>query len=182
MKISYGRGELFVSFHCKPRICIYMQSLSTSSQFSSVPQSCLTLCNPIFAISVVSSEYLQLLLFLPAILSPACASSGSAFYMMYSVYKLSKQDDNIHLPQFPTISDKYLLNSGNNTSQLTSLLHQLVISVLVTGHQVGFECFQAWKSEKISWGSYPKVVKVEYQINNFHYTFDQLYILCDADG
>ena len=47
------------------------------------------------AIRVVSSEYLRLLIFLPAILIPACASSSPAFLMMYSAYKLNKQDDNI---------------------------------------------------------------------------------------
>ena len=47
------------------------------------------------AISVVSSAYLRLLIFLPAILIPACASSSSAFHMMYSIYKLNKQDDNM---------------------------------------------------------------------------------------
>ena len=36
------------------------------------------------AIRVVSSAYLRLLLFLPAILIPACASSNPTFYMMYS--------------------------------------------------------------------------------------------------
>ena len=33
---------------------------------------------------VVSSAYLRLLIFLPAILIPACASSSPAFLMMYS--------------------------------------------------------------------------------------------------
>ena len=47
------------------------------------------------AIRVVSSAYLRSLLFLPAILIPACASSSSAFLMMYSEYKLNKQGDNI---------------------------------------------------------------------------------------
>jgi len=37
---------------------------------------------------VVSSAYLRLLIFLLAILIPACASSRPAFLMMYSVYKL----------------------------------------------------------------------------------------------
>ena len=46
------------------------------------------------AISVVSSAYLRLLIFLPAILIPACASSSPAFCVMYSAYKLKKQDDN----------------------------------------------------------------------------------------
>ena len=47
------------------------------------------------SIRVVSPAYLRLLIFLPTILIPACASSNSAFLMMYSAYKLNKQDDNI---------------------------------------------------------------------------------------
>ena len=47
------------------------------------------------AISVVSSVYLRLLIFLLEILIPACASSSPRFYMMYTAYKLNKQSDNI---------------------------------------------------------------------------------------
>ena len=47
------------------------------------------------AIRVVSSSYLRLLIFLPAILIPACASSSLVFLMMYSAYKLNKQGYNI---------------------------------------------------------------------------------------
>ena len=47
------------------------------------------------AVRVVSSAYLRLLIFLPAILIPACASSTPVFLMMYSAYKLNKQGDNI---------------------------------------------------------------------------------------
>ena len=47
------------------------------------------------AIRVVSSAYPRLLIFLPAILIPACASSSPEFLMMYSAYKLNKQGDNI---------------------------------------------------------------------------------------
>ena len=47
------------------------------------------------AIMVMSSAYLRLLIFLPAILIPACASSSPAFIVMYSTYKLNKQGDNI---------------------------------------------------------------------------------------
>ena len=47
------------------------------------------------AIRVVPSAYLRLLIFLPAILIPAYASSSPAFLMMYSAYKLNKQGDNI---------------------------------------------------------------------------------------
>ena len=49
----------------------------------------------LFAVSVVSSAYLKLLIFLPAILIPAFASSSPAFLMMYSACKLNKQGDNI---------------------------------------------------------------------------------------
>ena len=42
----------------------------------------------------MSSVYLRLLIFLLAILIPACASSSPAFHMMYSAYKLNNQGDN----------------------------------------------------------------------------------------
>ena len=47
------------------------------------------------AIRVVSFVNLRLLIFLPSILIPACASSSPQFLMMYSTYKLNKQGDNI---------------------------------------------------------------------------------------
>ena len=47
------------------------------------------------AIRVVSSANLRLLVFLPAILIPACASSSPAFLMLYSAQELNKQGDNI---------------------------------------------------------------------------------------
>ena len=54
-------------------------------------------------IRVLLSAYLRLLLFLPEILIPACASSSPTFRMVYSAYKLNNQGDNIqswHTP-FP---------------------------------------------------------------------------------
>ena len=56
----------------------------------------------LYSIRVVSSAYLRLI-FLLAILIPACASSSPAFLMMYSAYKLYKQGDHMqpwHTP-FP---------------------------------------------------------------------------------
>ena len=47
------------------------------------------------AIRMVSSAYLRLLIFLLAILIPACTLSSLAFHMMYSAYELNKQGDNI---------------------------------------------------------------------------------------
>ena len=58
------------------------------------------------AIRVVSSAYLRLLIFFPAILIPATASFSPVFLLMYSAYKLSKQGDSVqpwHAPfQFGT--------------------------------------------------------------------------------
>ena len=58
------------------------------------------------AIRVVSSVYLRLLIFLMEILIPPCDSSSPAFRMMYSTYKLNKQDDHMqpsHSP-FPILN------------------------------------------------------------------------------
>ena len=49
----------------------------------------------LYAIRVVSSAYLRLLIFLPAVFIPAWASPSLAFHMMYSAWKLNKQVDNI---------------------------------------------------------------------------------------
>ena len=56
------------------------------------------------AIRAMSSAYLRLLIFLPAILIPACASSSPAFLLMFSAYKLNNHGDNIQLwcTPFPT--------------------------------------------------------------------------------
>jgi len=61
-------------------------SLSSRGSFS---------CSSLSAIRVVSSAYLRWLIFLLAILISACATSSTAFHMMYSAYKLNKQGDNI---------------------------------------------------------------------------------------
>ena len=72
--------------------------LSYKSTFS---LSCFTFIKRLFsssllsAIRVVSSAFLRLLIFLPAILIPAYDSSTPEFCMMYSAYKVNKQGDNI---------------------------------------------------------------------------------------
>ena len=56
-----------------------------------------------------------LLIFLPAILIPACTSSSLAFCMMYFAYKLNKEDDNIQpchpweIYSFPNFEPEYHL-------------------------------------------------------------------------
>ena len=47
-------------------------------------------------IRFVSSAHLRLLIFFPAVLIPACASSSPEFHVMYSAFKLNKQGGTVH--------------------------------------------------------------------------------------
>ena len=60
-------------------------SLSSFTFIKRLFSSCL-----LSAVRVVSSAYLRLLVFLPAVLIPASASSSPVFLTMYSAYKLNK--------------------------------------------------------------------------------------------
>ena len=73
------------------------------------------------AIRVVSSAYLRLLIFLLAILIPACASSNPAFLMMYYVYKLNKQGDNIQPWRTPDLEPVCCSMSSFNCCFLTCI-------------------------------------------------------------
>ena len=74
------------------------------------------------AIRVMSSAYMRLQIFLPAILILACASSNLAFCMMYSAYKLNKQGDNIHPLNIPfPIGIVCSSMSGSNNCFLTCI-------------------------------------------------------------
>ena len=57
-------------------------------------------------LEMVSFAYLRLLIFLPAILIPACDSSSLTFHMIYAAYTLNKQGDSMqawHTP-FPILN------------------------------------------------------------------------------
>ena len=75
------------------------------------------------AIRVVPSAYLRLLIFLPEILIPACASSSLAFHMVYSAYKLNKQGDSIQpwCTLFPIWSPVCCSLSGSSCYFLTCI-------------------------------------------------------------
>ena len=81
----YAMNLVFWMLSFKPIISLssftFIKNLFSSSSLS--------------AIKVVLSAYLRFLIFLPAILIPAYASSSLAFHMLYSAYKLNKQGDNI---------------------------------------------------------------------------------------
>ena len=73
------------------------------------------------AIRVVSSAYLRLLIFLPAILILACASSSLAFYMMYSAYKLNKHGDNALTYSLSYLEPVCCSMSSSNCCSLTCI-------------------------------------------------------------
>ena len=94
----------------------------------------------------MSSVYLRLLIFLPAILIPACVSSSPAFRMMYSTYKLNKQGDNIqpwHTP-FPVWSQ--------------SAVPCLVLTVAYSPAYRFLRRQVRWSGIPISWGIFQFVV------------------------
>ena len=101
-------NEICHCFHFPPSIChevlgpdtmifvFWMLSFKpafTLSSFTFINR--LSNFSSLSAIRVVSSAYLRVLIFLLAILIPACDSSSTAFCMIYSAKKLNKQGDNI---------------------------------------------------------------------------------------
>ena len=105
---DFGAPQNKVShcFHCFPSICHEVMGLDAMilgfwmlSFKPAFPLSSFTFIKRLFSsllsvIRVASSASLRLLIFLPAILIPAYASSSPAFLMMYSAYKLNKHGDN----------------------------------------------------------------------------------------
>ena len=74
------------------------------------------------AIRVVSSACLRLLIFLPAIMIPACDSSILASHMMYSAKKLNKQDDSIQpWRTLPNLKPVHCSMSSSNCCLLTCI-------------------------------------------------------------
>src|SRR5574340_1129964 len=67
------------------------------------------------AIRVVSSAYLRLLIFLPAILIPACASSSPKSSMMYSAY--SRKVKKVGSQETPGVTGKFGLGVQNEAGQ-----------------------------------------------------------------
>ena len=76
-------------------LVFWMSSFKTTFSLSSSTFIKKLFNSSLSAISVVSSAHLRLLIFLPAILIPACALSSPAFCIMYTLYKLNKHGDNI---------------------------------------------------------------------------------------
>ena len=88
---------------------IFIKKLFSSSSLSSI--------------RVVLSVYLRLLIFLPAILIPACASSSPVFLRRYSAYKLNNLmvGDNILMYSFPYLEPVCCSRSSSNCCFLTCI-------------------------------------------------------------
>ena len=69
------------------------------------------------AIRVIASAYLRWWWFLPTVLIPTCDSSSLAFRMMYSAYKLNKENDNIQ----PWCTPFPILNQSVVSCQILSV-------------------------------------------------------------
>ena len=91
---------IFLNEYFKPNFSLYsftiIKKLYSSSSLSTL--------------TVVSSAYLRLLIFPPAILIPACDSSSLAFFMMYSACKLNKQGESIQpwCTSFPVLNQSFV--------------------------------------------------------------------------
>ena len=81
---------------------------------------------------MVSSAYLRLLIFLPAILIPARASSSKALHLMYYAYKLNKQGD-------------YLKSRDITLPTKVHLVKAMVFPVVMYG-------FESWTVKKAEHG------------------------------
>ena len=103
----------FLMLHFKPILSLFSFTL-IKSLFS---------FSWLSAIRVVSSACLRLLIFLPAILIPACDSCSLAFCMMYSACKLNKQGDNIQPcnTPFPILNPAHCSMSGSNCCFLSCI-------------------------------------------------------------
>ena len=77
----------------------YFRSAFSLSSFTLIKR--LFISSSFFAIRVVSSSYLRLLIFLLGFLIPACDWFSLEFHIMYSAYNLKKQGDNIQLCHTP---------------------------------------------------------------------------------
>ena len=94
-------------------------------------------CSSLSAIRVVSSAYLSLLIFLLAILIPACTSPSPTFHMMYSAYKLNKQADNLQPCHTPFL----ILNQSVNSVSGSKCCFLTCIRVSQeTGKVVWYSC------------------------------------------
>ena len=95
-KINYVTVSIVPPSICHEVIFIFwMLSFKPAFSLSSFTFIKRLFSSSLSAIRVVSSAYLRLLIFLLAILIPACASSSPAFRMMYFEYKLNKQGHSI---------------------------------------------------------------------------------------
>ena len=126
------------------------------------------------AIREVSSAYLRLLIFLPAILIPACASSSPAFLMMYSAAAAAAKS----LQSYPTLCDPIDCSTPGITGhhQLQELLKLMSIesvmpsNYLILCHHLLlqpsiFPSIRAFSNESVLCIRWPKYWRFSFNIS-----------------
>ena len=137
-----------MSWDRKPRdksTHLWVPYLWQSESESEVAQLCPTLCDPVDCSPTGSSVHgilqarimewvaisLRLLIFLLAILIPACASSSPAFLMMYSAYKLNKRVSLVaqRLKCLPAIQETWVWSLGQeDTLEKEMATHSIILA------------------------------------------------------
>ena len=126
-------------------------------------------------IRVVSSAYLRLLIFLPAILIPDCISSSPVFLMVYSAYKLNKRGDNIQpwRSPFPIWNQSVVpcpVRTVEESSRKTSISALLTMPKPLTVW-ITINCGKFWKRWEYrttwpaSWETYMQVRKQQLELD-----------------
>jgi len=119
----------------------------------------------LFAIRVISSAYLRLLIFLLAILIPACASSSPALLMMYSEYKLNKHGK--VLPLEKGMANHFSILALRTLWTVWAVFNSVAQSCLILCNPMNGWLFQPSLSITISWSS-PKLMSIELVMPSSH--------------
>ena len=109
-----GAAAIIFVFECWVLGQLFHSLLSPSSRGSLVPLW-------LVPIRMMSSAYLRLLIFLSAVLIAHRASFSLVFCVMYFVYRLNKQGDNIQPWHTPDFEPVYCCMSGSNCCFLTCI-------------------------------------------------------------
>ena len=101
------------------------------------------------AIRVVSSAYLRLLIFLPAILIPACASSSPVFLLMYSADNhdgvITHLEPDILECEVKWALESITMNKASGGGNLAELFQILTDAAMKGLHSI---CQQIWKTQQ----------------------------------
>ena len=164
-----GPDAMILLFECWVLSQLFHCPFSLSSRGLLVPLHFL-------AIKVVSSAYLRLLIFLLAILIPACTSSSSEFLLMYPVYTLNKQGDNIQpwrtrFPIFTLVAQRLKHLPAMRETRVRSL-GQEDSPGEGNGNPLQYFCLENPMDGGTWWATVHGVAKSQTRLNDFTFTIN----------